>query len=83
MFNPVPSSGMNAQGDERLNAPTQPTAGRNYPVETPREMMLTQAHEVERRWGRWKMLAANYLFEDLFWRNQREPVPWLEELIRR
>jgi 3-methyladenine DNA glycosylase/8-oxoguanine DNA glycosylase len=39
--------------------------------------------EVERRWGRWKMLAANYLFEDLFWRNQHEPVPWLEELIRR
>jgi 3-methyladenine DNA glycosylase/8-oxoguanine DNA glycosylase len=39
--------------------------------------------EVERRWGRWKMLAANYLFEDLFWRNQHEPVPWLSELIRR
>ena len=39
--------------------------------------------EVERRWGRWKMLAANYLFEDLFWRNEHEPLPWLAELIRR
>jgi 3-methyladenine DNA glycosylase/8-oxoguanine DNA glycosylase len=39
--------------------------------------------EVERRWGHWKMLAANYLFEDMFWRNQHEPVPWLSELIRR
>jgi 3-methyladenine DNA glycosylase/8-oxoguanine DNA glycosylase len=39
--------------------------------------------EVEQRWGRWKMLAANYLFEDLFWRNEHEPVPWLAELIRR
>jgi len=38
--------------------------------------------EVERRWGRWKMLAAHYLFEDLFWRRRHEPVPWLEELIR-
>lgn len=38
--------------------------------------------EVERRWGRWKMLAAHYLFEDLFWRRRHEPAPWLEELIR-
>lgn len=39
--------------------------------------------EVERRWGRWKMLAAHILFEDLFWRRQHEPMPWLEALIRR
>jgi 3-methyladenine DNA glycosylase/8-oxoguanine DNA glycosylase len=38
--------------------------------------------EVERRWGRWKMLAAHYLFEDLFWRRAHTPVPWLEDLIR-
>jgi 3-methyladenine DNA glycosylase/8-oxoguanine DNA glycosylase len=38
--------------------------------------------EVERRWGRWKMLAAHYLFEDLFWRRVHTPVPWLEDLIR-
>jgi len=29
------------------------------------------------------MLAAHYLFEDLFWRHEREPIPWLEALIRR
>jgi len=38
--------------------------------------------EVERRWGCWKMLAAHYLFEDLFWRREHETLPWLEELIR-
>jgi len=39
--------------------------------------------EADRRWGRWKMLAAHYLFEDLFWRHAHQPVPWLEQLIRR
>ena len=43
--------------------------------------------EVERRWGqpplgRWKMLAAHLVFEDLFWQHQRQPIPWLRELIR-
>jgi 3-methyladenine DNA glycosylase/8-oxoguanine DNA glycosylase len=38
--------------------------------------------EVERRWGKWKMLAAHYLFEDLFWQRKNQPIPWLEELIR-
>lgn len=38
--------------------------------------------EMEMRWGRWKMLAAHYLFEDLFWQRQRSKIPWLEELIR-
>ena len=38
--------------------------------------------ETKRRWGCWRMLAAHYLFEDLFWRRREEPVPWLEELIR-
>jgi 3-methyladenine DNA glycosylase/8-oxoguanine DNA glycosylase len=38
--------------------------------------------EVAQRWGCWRMLAAHYLFEDLFWRREHEPVPWLEELIR-
>ena len=45
----------------------------------PAEQILA---EVERRWGRWKMLAAHYLFEDLFWQRAHAPVPWLEELIR-
>ena len=38
--------------------------------------------EVERRWGKWKMLAVHYIFEDLFWQRKTAPVPWLEELIR-
>ncbi|MGA9351323.1 MAG: hypothetical protein WBW48_21300 [Anaerolineae bacterium] len=45
----------------------------------PAEQILAK---VDRRWGQWKMLAAHYLFEDLFWRRKHEPVPWLEELIR-
>ena len=48
--------------------------------QVPGERILS---EVERRWGYWKMLAANYLFEDLFWRHAHEPLPWLAELIRR
>jgi len=35
------------------------------------------------RFGEWKMLAVHYLWEDLFWRNTREQIPWLEALIRR
>lgn len=46
----------------------------------PSEQILS---EVEHRWGRWKMLASHYLFEDLFWRHEHEPIPWLEKLIRR
>jgi 3-methyladenine DNA glycosylase/8-oxoguanine DNA glycosylase len=38
--------------------------------------------ESKRRWGPWRMLAAHYLFEDLFWRRKNEPVEWLEDLIR-
>lgn len=38
--------------------------------------------EVEKRWGKWKMLAIHYIFEDLFWRRKREKIPWLEEEIR-
>jgi len=45
----------------------------------PAEQVLA---EVERRWGRWKTLAAHYLFEDLFWRRANAPLPWLEDLIR-
>jgi 3-methyladenine DNA glycosylase/8-oxoguanine DNA glycosylase len=38
--------------------------------------------EAKRRWGPWRMLAAHYLFEDLFWQRRQQAVPWLEELIR-
>ena len=45
----------------------------------PAERILEEA---KRRWGPWRMLAAHYLFEDLFWQRKHQPVPWLEALIR-
>ncbi len=45
----------------------------------PAERILAEA---ERRWGRWKMLAAHYVFEDLFWQHSAQPIPWLQALIR-
>ena len=38
--------------------------------------------EVRKRWGKWRMLAAMYLFEDLFWQHREQPISWLAELIR-
>ena len=32
--------------------------------------------------GAMGMLAADYLFEDLFWKSKAGGVPWLENLIR-
>jgi 3-methyladenine DNA glycosylase/8-oxoguanine DNA glycosylase len=37
----------------------------------------------EERFGAYKMLAVHYVWEDLFWRWQNEPVEWLQKLIRR
>ena len=34
------------------------------------------------RWGKWRMLAVHYLFEDLFWKHRHEPIDWLKSLIR-
>ncbi|WP_207944834.1 DNA-3-methyladenine glycosylase family protein [Actinomadura rubrisoli] len=45
----------------------------------PAEKILAEAAH---RWGEWRMLAAHYLFEDLFWRHAREEIPWLRALIR-
>jgi len=38
--------------------------------------------EIEKRYGKWKMLAAHYIFENLFWMRKNESIPWLEKLIR-
>lgn len=46
----------------------------------PPQMILD---EVDRRWGRWKMLATHYIFEDLFWKRETQHIEWLEKLIRR
>ena len=45
----------------------------------PAERILS---EVDCRWGKWKMLASHYIFEDLFWRMKEERIEWLEKLIR-
>ncbi len=45
----------------------------------PAERILKEARK---RWGRWRMLAVHYIFEDLFWRHEQTPVEWLDELIR-
>lgn len=34
------------------------------------------------RFGKYKMLAINYVWEDLFWKRKNEHIPWLEALIR-
>jgi len=36
----------------------------------------------DQRWGKWKNLAVNYVWEDLWWRRRNEEIPWLEKLIR-
>lgn len=38
--------------------------------------------EIINMWGRWKMLAMHYIFEDLFWQRKNKNIPWLEKLIR-
>jgi 3-methyladenine DNA glycosylase/8-oxoguanine DNA glycosylase len=36
----------------------------------------------ERRFGKYKMLAVHYIWEDLFWKRKHEQIEWLEQLIR-
>ncbi|MBU1017002.1 hypothetical protein KJ678_02450 [Patescibacteria group bacterium] len=36
----------------------------------------------DNRFGKYKMLAVNYIWEDLWWKRKHEKIPWLEELIR-
>ena len=37
----------------------------------------------KKRWGQWSMLAVHYLFENLFWKREKERISWLEEEIRK
>lgn len=39
--------------------------------------------DINKRWGKWKRLAADYVWHDLFWRHQTKPIDWLEKEIRR
>jgi len=34
------------------------------------------------RFGRYRMLAVHYIWEDLFWKRKHEGIDWLEKLIR-
>ena len=38
--------------------------------------------DINRRYGRYATLAVHYVWEDLFWRRERERIPWLEHEIR-
>ena len=34
------------------------------------------------KWSKWKGLAVNYVWEDIWWKRRNKHVPWLESLIR-
>jgi len=36
----------------------------------------------DERFGKYKMLAVHYIWEDLFWKRKYEDIDWLEKLIR-
>lgn len=36
----------------------------------------------DNRWGKWKNLAVNYIWEDLWWKRKNKNILWLEKLIR-
>jgi len=39
---------------------------------------------VRKKWGEWANLAANYIFEDVFWQREKgNKIEWLEKEIRR
>ena len=35
-----------------------------------------------KKWGKWKGLAVNYVWEDIWWKRRNEHIPWLEKEIR-
>ena len=34
------------------------------------------------KWGKWKAMAVNYIWESIWWKRRYQPVLWLEKLIR-
>lgn len=36
----------------------------------------------DQKWGKWKNLAVNYIWEDLWWKRRNDHISWLERLIR-
>jgi 3-methyladenine DNA glycosylase/8-oxoguanine DNA glycosylase len=47
------------------------------PVSTDRLLKL-----FDRRFGKYKMLAVHYIWEDLWWKRKHAKIEWLEQLIR-
>jgi len=37
---------------------------------------------ITKRYGAWRALAANYIFENIFWLREKKSIKWLEEEIR-
>ena len=37
---------------------------------------------LDQQYGKYKMLAVHYFWEDLFWKRKNENIEWLEKLIR-
>lgn len=48
-------------------------------VLVPAEKIL---EDMGKRWGKWKRMAAFYIWTDLFWRHQKKPISWLAKEIR-
>ncbi|RJQ25098.1 DNA-3-methyladenine glycosylase 2 family protein [Candidatus Parcubacteria bacterium] len=38
--------------------------------------------EYFKKWGKWKGLAVNYVWEDIWWKRKNQSIPWLEKEIR-
>ena len=36
----------------------------------------------KKTYGKYRMLAAHYIFEDIFWKRKHEHIEWLEKEIR-
>lgn len=34
------------------------------------------------KWGKWKGLAVNYVWEEIWWKRRNEHIPWMEKEIR-
>ena len=54
-----------------------------FNIDTTTPMPVEQLMEFfEHRFGKYKMLAVHYIWEDLFWKRKNEKISWLEQLIR-
>ena len=38
--------------------------------------------DIQKRYGKYSMLAVHYIWEDIFWKRKNEKIEWLEKVIR-